>query len=211
MPAQSLPAAGRRTVRTNPDAGSTLNLKIQPVTFRQLWDNYVTGKPYSDPERTHSNQCAIRLSATLHRVGIDMKSFSQKTVRPGRGKSTLGRILLDGKPTATRADEMAQWLCLKPFAGLPERPDVATGADWQDKVRGRTGIIFFGEYWERDNESADTASGGHIDLWNGETLTSNGISGALANLLRFRMGVHSFPTLYSDLGLARTIWLFGIR
>ncbi|WP_342394098.1 T6SS effector amidase Tae4 family protein [Cupriavidus pinatubonensis] len=89
-----------------------------------------------------------------------MKSFSQKNVRPGRGKSTLGRILLDGKPTATRADEMAQWLCLKPFAGLPERPDVVTGPDWHDKVRGRTGIIFFGEYWQRHDESADAATGG---------------------------------------------------
>lgn len=210
MPAQSLPASGTRTVRTNPVADSTLNLKIQPVTFQQLWDNYVTGKPYSDPERTHSNQCAIRLSATLHRIGIDMKSFSQKTVRPGRGKSTLGRILLDGKPTATRADEMAQWLCLKPFAGLPEKPDVVTGPDWQDRVRGRTGIVFFGEYWQRDDESPDVATGGHIDLWNGATLTANGITGSVHNFLRFRLGIRSIWRVYHDLGIARTIWFFEI-
>ncbi|TPQ35525.1 type VI secretion system amidase effector protein Tae4 [Cupriavidus pinatubonensis] len=210
MPTQSLPAAGARTIRTNPVAGSTISLKIQPVTFRQLWDNYVTGKPYSDPERTRTNQCAIRLSATLHRIGIDMKSFSQKNVRPGRGKSTLGRILLDGKPTATRADEMAQWLCLKPFAGLPERPDVVTGPDWHDKVRGRTGIIFFGEYWQRHDESADAATGGHIDLWNGATLTANGLIGAFHNFLRFRVGIRSIRRTYADLGKARVIWFFEI-
>ncbi|WER46548.1 type VI secretion system amidase effector protein Tae4 [Cupriavidus sp. WKF15] len=210
MPAQSLPATGSRTVRTNPVAGSTLNLKIWPVSFQQLWDNYVTGRPYSDPERTHSNQCAIRLSATLHRIGIDMKSFSQQNVRPGRGKSTLGRILLNGKPTATRADEMAQWLCLKPFAGLPQKPDVVTGPDWQDKVRGRTGIIFFGEYRQRDEDSPDAATGGHIDLWNGATLTANGITGAFHNFLRFRLGISSIPKLYHDLSRARTIWFFEI-
>ncbi|KMY86696.1 hypothetical protein BUMB_00907c [Candidatus Paraburkholderia calva] len=65
---------------------------------------------------------------------------------------------------------MSQWLELQPFAGLPKTEDV-TSPDWQAKVKGRTGIIHFSHYWTRDGESADSASEGHIDLWNGRALT----------------------------------------
>lgn len=191
-------------VRTNTIKNSVCKIDVQPVTFTSLWNNYVDGNPYDDPAGTHENQCAIRLSATLHRVGIDMKSFSQKVVPPAPGKESLGRILLNGKPAATRADEMAAWLRLQPFCGLPKAPENVTGSDWASKAKGRTGIIYFGKYWRQDGDSPSNLSGGHIDLWNGEKMTGFGTG------LRVRWNI-VIPGIWSDLRKAQTILLFPIQ
>lgn len=174
------------------------------MTFTQLWSNYVAGNPYPDTTGEYSNQCAIRLSATLHRIGIEMKSFSQKIVRPAPGKATLGRILLNGKPAATRANEMAAWLQLQPFCGLPKKAEDITGEDWETKVRGRTGIIFFGDYWRREGEAEGRGSGGHIDLWKGDKMTGFGTG------LRARWGI-VIPGIWSDLRQAKTIQFFPVQ
>ena len=39
-----------------------------------------------------------------------------------------------------------------------------TGPDWENRVRNRTGIIFFFGYWQQQGDAADDFSGGHIDL-----------------------------------------------
>lgn len=192
----------KQQVRTNTVAGSVCRVDVPPVTFALLWNNYVTGNPYDDP--AYDNQCAIRLSATLHRVGIEMKSFSQSSVKPGTGKASLGRILLNGKATATRADEMASWLQLQPFCGLPAKPENVTGADWEAKIRGRTGIIFFGGYWRREGEASGQGSGGHIDLWNGAKMTGIG-SGFRA---RWNIVISG---IWSDLNAAKIILFFPIQ
>lgn len=146
-----------------------------------------------------------------------MKSFSAKLVKPMSRQPGIGRILLDGKPTATRADEMGQWLKAQPFAGLSKPQDI-TGSDWESKVKGRTGIIQFSRYWTRAGESAANASGGHIDLWNGSRLTISGGFDALATIGR-RLGVSSFrqgatvvsDASWSDLGGSKSILFWEIK
>lgn len=205
-------ATGMHAVKTNTQKQSQVCLNIPSITFKQLWDNYVIGKPYADPEKLYENQCAIRMSATLHKAGIEMKSFSQKLVKPSPGKSTIGRILLDGKPTATRADELASWLSQKPFCGLPSQPENITGKDWESKVNGRTGIIFFGGYWRRDGEAAGQGSGGHIDLWNGSRVTNNGVAGTVETFMRFSLDIQDpWIPVYSDLRNSKTILFFEIK
>ncbi|WP_081059627.1 type VI secretion system amidase effector protein Tae4 [Burkholderia stagnalis] len=164
-------------VRSNDTPQSRKSIPVPAITFKELWDNFPSGNPYDNP--AYTNQCAIRLSVTLHRVGVDMKSFNAKTVKPMTGAKTIGRILLDGKSTATRADELGEWLQLQPFAGLPKADNV-TRSDWESKVNGRTGIIQFSRYWTRDGEAKENASGGHIDLWNGFRLTVRSAPGVFA-------------------------------
>ncbi len=192
----------KQQVRTTAVKDSICKVDVPAVTFQQLWSHYVTGNPHDDP--AYDNQCAIRLSATLHSIGIEMKSFSQALVKPGPGKTSIGRILLNGKATATRADEMAAWLKLQPFCGLPAQPENVTGADWEVKVRGRTGIIFFGGYWQRDGEAMGQGSGGHIDLWNGQKMTGFG-SGFRA---RWNIVING---IWSDLNAAKIILFFPIK
>lgn len=61
-------ATDNARVQTNTIPDSVCTIDIQPITVAQLWDNYVTDHPVNDP--TYSNQCAIRMSYTLHKVGV---------------------------------------------------------------------------------------------------------------------------------------------
>ncbi|KVH58013.1 hypothetical protein WS89_21560 [Burkholderia sp. MSMB1072] len=131
------------------------------------------------------------MSVAFHAIGSDMKSFSQNVLKPMPGKKTLGRLILGGKATATRAYELAEWLKLRPFLGLG-KPENITGPNWQDKIKNRTGIIYFFGYWRQDGDSADSLSGGHIDLWNKDTLTPS-----FASFWRFRLGRRTMPDLRS--------------
>lgn len=202
-------------VQTNPKRGSVASCSmvgIVPVTFKELWDNYVKGSPYKvngDVPPDFDNQCAIRMSATLHKVGVKMSTFSQNNIKPEGKAPTLGRILLNGMATATRANEMSKWLETRPVCGIGPGQNI-TGANWKDKVKGKTGIIFFGDYWQRDGESADASSGGHIDLWNKTTMTPS-----RASTIRFTLGIDRINLFgiytMSDLGKAKKIMFFGVK
>ncbi|WP_174916237.1 type VI secretion system amidase effector protein Tae4 [Burkholderia lata] len=203
------------TVRANTTPRSVKVVALRAVTFKELWGAYPLGNPYDNP--AYTNQCAIRVSVALHRVGIDMKSFSSKLVRPLGGQSSIGRIMLDGKATATRANELGSWLRHQPFAGLGKSESI-TGAGWEAKIKGRTGIVMFDGYWTRAGESESNASGGHIDLWNGTRMTMNSVWGAASTIGRylgissFRRGASVLPSLsYSDLGRSNSIWFWEVR
>jgi hypothetical protein len=198
-------------VRTNQTPNSIKEVPLMAVSFQELWNNYPSGDPYNNPD--YPDQCAIRMSVTFHRVGIEMKSFSQKLIKPAAGKESIGRIILDGKATATRADELADWLKHQPFAGCP-KPENITGPDWESKVKGRTGIIAFKNYWAR-SMSETNPTGGHIDLWNGTRLTISSSEGLLGVIGR-GIGISSahFPGTtigYSDLSKATEILFWEIK
>ena len=204
-------------VRTNTTKDSVCKIDVPAVRFADLWEHYVTGQPYQpgpDDKGDYSNQCALRMSATFHKVGIKMLSFSQKSVKPMPGAQTLGRVMMDGLPAAVRAYELGEWLRLQPFCGLPKQPEVVTGKEWESKVKGRTGIIMFHAYWARAGETGGHASGGHIDLWNGARLTISGFWDGVATASRY-LGKHSFrpgtPYGFSDLRNAKMILFWEVK
>jgi hypothetical protein len=198
-------------VQTNTTQGSIKEVPLNALTFQELWSNYPSGDPYDNS--AYKDQCAIRMSVTFHRAGVEMKSFSSKLVRPLSGQPSIGRIILDGKITATRADELGEWLQLGPIAGLPKAEDI-TGSDWESKVKGRSGIIQFSRYWTRDGESTADASGGHIDLWNGSRLTISGPVDSVATIGR-RFGMNSLfagtSIGFSDLRNSKRILFWEIK
>ncbi|MDO3620220.1 type VI secretion system amidase effector protein Tae4 [Ralstonia pseudosolanacearum] len=216
------PLKQKAQVRTNTTKDSVCRIDVPAVKFADLWANYVTGDPYRDPKTGKvppgfGNQCAIRMSATLHQVGIEMKSFTQANVTLAPGEQ-FGRILLDGKYAAVRANQMGSWLSKQPFCGLPPKPENISGQEWESKVKGRTGIIMFDGYWARDGESASSASGGHIDLWNGSRLTMSSFGEGLATIGRyigiqsFRQGARVASTFsYSDLRNSKTILFWEVK
>lgn len=197
-------------VNTNTKRGSVASCKmagIVPVTFKELWDNYEGGEP---PYKVNGkvppnfeNQCAIRMSKTFHNVGVKMTTFSSNVVKPEGKATTIGRILLSGLSTATRANELAQWLNTRPICGIGPKQDI-TGKNWADKIDGKTGIIFFGDYWQRDGEGADSASGGHIDLWNKNKITGTG------SYFRIQWGI-VINGIWSDFSRSKRIWFFEVK
>jgi hypothetical protein len=186
------------------------------VQFSKLWASYPSGHPYVDasgrPPKGFENQCAIKLSAAIHGAGIEMKSYipAHVDVQPD---GTIGRILLDGNFAATRADELASWLKRQPFCGLPQKPEDVTGKDWEKNIKGRTGIVYFADYWMRNTDKKKQPSGDHIDLWNGSSLTP-----APVNHLR-SIGLNSISWLlgplsrynFSDLAGSSQILFWEVR
>jgi len=192
-------------VKTNTTKDSVCSVNVPAVRFSDLWASYPSGHPYVDPKtgkppRGYENQCAIRVSKAIHGTGVEMKSFKGASVQLG------------GLKAAVVATQLADWLKLQPFCGLPTEPEKITGKDWENKIKSRTGIIYFENYWRRQGETT-TASGDHIDLWNGSSLTPNAV-----NYLR-RLGLNSvqwLPSLlsdfnYSDLGNSTKILFWEIK
>lgn len=197
--------AQQARVRTNTTKDSVCSIKVDAVTFVKLWESYPSGHPYVDPKTGQpppgfDNQCAIKVSVAIHGAGIEMKSF--------RGAD----IKMNGLKTAIVAEQLAAWLKLQPFCGLPTAPENVTGKDWQDKIRGRTGIVFFANYWKRAGETT-RPTGDHIDLWNKTRLTSNA-----PNFVR-RLGISSIQWLsgplaefnFSDLGNSTEILFWEVK
>jgi hypothetical protein len=191
-------------IRTNTTKDSICDVKHEPIKFATLWANYPDEAPYTDsrtgkPPDGYENQCAIKVSVALHKSGGEMRSF--------RGK---GRIIVNGKNTAGLAEPLASWLKLRPFCGCP-KAETITGKDWAKRISGRTGIIFFENYWTRKNETEVNRSGDHIDLWNGARLTASGFRGTLTTVARFTIGASSIPGLYSDLSNSTQILFWEVK
>lgn len=196
----------KATVKTNDTPGSVCRINVEPVKFAALWAGYPSSPPYVDPKTGkpppgYANQCAIKVSVAIHSAGIDMKSYTAKD-----------KVLVNGKNTAAVAENLSAWLKQMPFCGLPKTPENITGTDWQAKIKGRTGIVFFANYWKR-HEKEKMPSGDHIDLWNGSRLTGNA-----ANIAR-RLGLDSVQWLpgpladynFSDLATSTTILFWEVK
>ena len=46
---------------------------------------------------------------------------------------------------------------------------------FQTELKGKTGVIFFKDYWQRGKERFEARSGDHIDLWNKDEITGQGM------------------------------------
>ena len=199
MAPQFKPAVGARAAQ-RPEIEQASHSR-PPIRFIDLWNAYPDSKPYVDaktgePPKGFENQCAIKVSAALHKLGIDLKSF--------RG----AHVFVDDKKAATLAQQLATWLQTEHLEGIPATPKSITGEHWQEKINGRTGIIYFADYWLREGEKKPT--GDHIDLWNGSRLTASGLQGTLVTLARFTLGLNSIDGLFSDLGKSKLILFWEV-
>jgi len=192
-------------IKTNTTKDSVCSVSVDPVTFATVWKSYPESYPYIDaktgkPPKGYENQCAIKVSIAIHGVGIEMKSFGGAA------------ITMNGLKTAIVATQLAAWLKQQPFCGLPTEPEDITGKSWANLIEGRTGIVYFENYWHRSGETT-TATGDHIDLWNNSRLTANAV-----NNIR-RLGLRRVRWLpwpldgfnFSDLGGSTKILFWEIK
>ncbi|MET1080296.1 MAG: type VI secretion system amidase effector protein Tae4 [Pseudomonas sp.] len=175
--------------------------KKTTITFAALWKAYPSKKPYIDsetgkPPAGYDNQCAIKVSVALEGAGFSLKNYKGAAVSLGATRAAI------------RAQEMAKWLAGQKIDGI-EAPIDITGKDWESKIKGRTGIVYFADYWARPGEKAPT--GDHIDLWNGSRLTASGLEGVAVAIARFGFGINSVPDAWSDLGAATKIMFWEVK
>jgi hypothetical protein len=139
------------------------------IKFNILWDNFPdksvmkakcqNRQPKSS--KPFGNYCAILLSDALIKSGV---STQRAEVKKCWSHTGARHILL--------AEEMAVWLSRSPFNWVGKLENISSKS-FQEDLDGRTGIIFFKDYWQRRNESFEQRSGDHIDLWNKNKITSS--------------------------------------
>ena len=168
------------------------------ANFDTLWKNFpekeVMKKHCRNKQLTKSdpfdNYCAILLSECFIRSGIDLNQFSGARCWSHQGKRHI-----------IRAEELANALKLKVPAGFSQPKKVVPGS-FQTILDGKTGIIFFKDYWQRGKESFEQRSGDHIDLWNKHRITSSSM---------FTRSILEFFGRVSDLNKSREIWFWEVK
>jgi hypothetical protein len=136
------------------------------VKFYTLWSNHPTNLNNNLPCRTlgisnYENQCAIRIGICLQKSGVlptQLRRMATCSAHPYEEMHYL------------RAQEVADALMGAQIEGmLPAKRLTVTAemGDFPTALGGRKGIIYFKDYWARAGETRATATGDHIDLWNG--------------------------------------------
>ncbi|VAW90367.1 hypothetical protein MNBD_GAMMA18-1584 [hydrothermal vent metagenome] len=165
--------------------------------FETMWKNYpdkekiksMCTNKQSSSNKPFSDYCAIMMSECFIRSSIDMSSFSGNKCWSHSGKK---HILL--------ADDLANSLNRRRPPGFGNMEKINTGA-FQEALKGRTGVIFFKDYWQRGKESFEHRSGDHIDLWN---------SNEISNSSMFYRSLVEFLGIVSDLNKSKEIWFWSI-
>lgn len=156
-------------------------------TFRTVWDNHPNVKgdsPLLD-KQVYVNQCAINMSAAWLRSGMKLSGFT----------GTLSWEK-DKPKYAIRAQELANWF-ETPFSHLPFKVKKFVGREAFENIRGKTGVVFFQNYWGAGNQ------GDHIDLWNGSRLTD------MLSWVRINARIGSVG-LGTDYRKAQSVWFWKL-
>lgn len=147
---------------------ATFSRAISMMTpFDHLWNLHPkswTGTANNGPnpcsrEAVFPHQCAIRLSTTLRRAGIDLSSTPGGEVPIGCKPHQIDKP--DGSTAPghfIRAYELRDWLAAHP--DFP--PVIKTGPRQPREFWGKQGIVCWVGFWGDNNNR------GHIDLWNGK-------------------------------------------
>ena len=160
-------------------------------TFVQIWNNHPTvkGEEALLDKNIYSNQCAVNLYAALERSDINVKTF--------HGQLSWQK----NKPKyAIRAQELANWLAISTVSIY--KVEKYSGKEVFEKIKGRTGIIFFQNYWGIGNQ------GDHIDLWNGSRLT-DWFTWIRIHARISSFGVHSVAPI-SDFEKSQSVWFWFV-
>jgi hypothetical protein len=100
---------------------------------------------------------------------------------------------------------LAQNLANGISASLPpgfKAKEVIDPSNFQSILSGRTGVIFFKDYWRRERESEENRSGDHIDLWNKNRTTQHSM---------IYRSIIEFVRIVSDLNKSKEIWFWEVK
>jgi hypothetical protein len=169
------------------------------VAFVTLWNSFpdadsLKAKCFNKQAKSSEpfeNYCAILLSECFLKSGIDLSKCP-----PGHrcwSHSGPRHVLI--------AEHLAKWLADSPPAGFGKREKIDP-VKFQSILAGRTGVVFFKDYWQRGRESSAGRSGDHIDLWSKSRITGGSM---------FYRGIIEFLGLVSDLNQSREIWFWEVK
>lgn len=168
------------------------------TTFKTLWDNFPDDEvmkkkcfnKQAKSSKPFDNYCSILMSECFIQSGVPLESCL--------GVKCWSH---SGKKHVIRAEQLAKWLSEKPPKGFGKKEIIKPG-EFQKQLSGRTGVVFFKDYWTRGNESFANRSGDHIDLWSKNRITGGGMFyRSLIELLGF----------VSDLNKSKSVWFWEVK
>ena len=166
--------------------------------FKELWKNFPhkenmkkrCSNKQKDGNEPFENYCAIMLSECFIRSGISINKFKRNSCWSHSGQR---HVLL--------AKDLASWLVKSKPSGFGKKEKI-TPSSFQNKLKGRTGVIYFKDYWRRGNENINNRSGDHIDLWNENEITGSSM---------FYRSVIELLGFVSDLNKSKEIWFWEVK
>lgn len=167
-------------------------VQAKTLKFKSLWDNFPDDAPC---DKQFSNQCAIRVGTALAKSGIKTTNIVRKQRHCWHHKDSEGHILA--------AAELADGLNKFAIAGVQKSIEL-TPENFKSKIAGKTGIIYFQDYWERTTDKKGSPTGDHIDLWNGSRISD------WTSWIRIQMNI-VIPGVWSDLENSKRVlfWQVG--
>lgn len=169
------------------------------TTFKTLWDNFpedkdaIKGKCFNKQASGNApfdNYCSILMSECFIRAGISLESCTGVKCWSHQGKKHI-----------IRAQQFAECLSASPPKGFGKKEIIKPG-EFQKMLNGRTGVIFFKDYWTRGNESFQNRSGDHIDLWNKNRITGSSM---------WYRSIIEFLGFVSDLNKSKSVWFWEVK
>ena len=198
-------------VETNNITNSQKVINLKALKFEELWEVYpkdeinhsgIFIKSVGFVEDGYSNHCAINVSEAFLKLDIKMKSVSRTRKCDGACNRPKQHVV--------SAQDLANWLLKKPFPNCP-KVQKFTGKNFEENIDGKTGIIFFKDYWQRKNEKGTSRrSGDHIDLWDGRGLNKLASHNMLKSILRLTLEF-SYEGSWSDFEKSKEVWFWEIK
>lgn len=194
----------------------------QLLKFQTLWDNHpdVAGDEHSPCKKANGdskfdNQCAIRVGVALIKSGVNTSQL--RGINNEGQMANLAHCWGEGHAKSLghtfRAEDLARALEHTYIQGV-HKVEKIDAKDFNKRLLGRTGIIFFKDYWRREpngkKETFRDRSGDHIDLWNSSRLTSLS-SWARIHLRISSFGLHSISDRWSDYEDSKAIWFWAVN
>lgn len=192
---------------------------IADVQFKQLWTNHpmIRGNPFPVKmphgisnssikvgEPAFPDQSAARLGIALRRSGVGRKYFQNLATSHFHPKEKMYFLRCQGLALALARNEIP---------GIGPREVLCRGnceSRWVPQIWGRTGIVFFKDYWREPNCSSRYSSriGDHIDLWNGYRTTGD-------SLVTHFFVLSKFPArlipMFGQYDKADEVWFWEVR
>lgn len=179
------------------------------VAFKDLWHGHpinhsvttpciapkdlknIEGTPVKKGYPVYANQCAIRMGVALKRAGVTHSQLG--------GVTTCGAHLAEDMHFIN-ATQLASALAGANLPGFAPRQVYAgpAAAKYYPELFGRTGVVFFKDYWRRHGENEVT--GDHIDVWNGYRSSA-----------KWLMEWFSWAGYYANYAQAREIWFWEVK
>lgn len=168
------------------------------ISFKSLWGNFpeknkiktVCTNKQKNSNNPFDNYCAILLSDCFIKSGIDTNTMSGAKCWSHAGKKHI-----------LRAADLADAIDKIPPPGFSKKQKILP-ATFQNTLKGKTGVIYFKDYWQRGKETFESRSGDHIDLWNNDEITGQGM------LMR---EIYEFFGVVSDLNNSKEIWFWEVK